>query len=502
MSITKKLLGHGAIYGVARVATMGAPYLLLPLFARYLGDTGLGKIELLGTASLFIATMLLQGQNAAWVRLRFEYPERAALAAFDATLTYYLLASNLVLVGLLTLAGPWLAPWITPGIDFFPLGFLAVLAAATTSFHTLVERKLQAERRPVAFAVFSLVKVCLSVGVVAAFVAGLERGVLGKFEADVLWGVALAITAFVVIRPGSPRRASGAILRSTLTYGLPLVPHALTHLAGGMFTRLLLNGMLGVGAVGVYSMGLRLAMVANVVATALNQAFGPLFILALKEAETAAPEQAHRIRADLGRSSLVSIVLVSSAALTISAWGRELIAVIATPKFEESWRVLAIINASSIAYAVYLPFSQSVMQSHRGTRVLPFATLASVVTVVLATLLLVPPFGIVGAAWATLAGAVVLAAMGYWLGQHQVRIPLQRGRWWAVLVTAIVALASLAAVDASELPGVERLAIKTVLLGGAVGILVAAGGGLRVVRRFLKSKPKRSVKPAAFVDGE
>ena len=252
------------------------------------------------------------------MRLRFDHTEREELQSFDATLTYYLVASNTVAVVLLTILGPWLAPWITPGISFFPLGMLAVLFAATTAFHTLGERKLQAEQRPIAYGGFALVRVGLSIGVVVTFIVGLDRGVLGKLEADVIWGAALAVVAFLVIRPVSPRRFSTSILRSSLSYGLPLVPHALAALTGGMIARLLLNGMVGVAAVGVYSMGFRLAWAANVIATALNQAYAPIYVLALKEAEVAEPAQAHRIRADLGRTSLVAVVLVASAALGIA----------------------------------------------------------------------------------------------------------------------------------------------------------------------------------------
>lgn len=491
MGVTGKLVKHGAIYVVARVATMGAPYVLLPLFAHRLGREGLGTIELLATASTFLSAILLQGLGGAWVRLRFDYTAREELAAFDATLTYYLLLSNTLALALLALIGPWLAPWLTPGIPFFPLGMMTVLFSATTAFHTLGERKLQAEQRPLAYAVFSLLRVCLSVGLVVAFIVGLDRGVQGKLEADIVWGAALALAAIVMIRPGSPRKVAPEILRSSLVYGLPLVPHTLSALIGGMTSRLLLNGMVGVAAVGVYSMGFRLAWAANVIATALNQAYSPLYVLALKDAEKADADRARQIHADLGRTSLVSVVLVSCAALAITAWGRELIAVIATPEFEESWKVLALINASSIAYAFYLPFSQSVLQTHEGTRVLPIATVSSGVTSVVATLVLVPPFGIVGAAVAALAGSVVLALAAYWFGQHRVRLPLERGRWWTVLVTAIGALATFAALDATPMAWLPRFALKTGVLVAAVALLLAAAGGLAMVKRFTARRPPR-----------
>ena len=86
------------------------------------------------------------------------------------------------------------------------------------------------------------------------------------------------------------------------------MPHTLAALSGGVVSRLLLNGMLGVAAVGVFSMGYRLATAGNVIATALNQAYQPIYIQAVNAAEAEQGEHGHELRAGLARSALVSVV--------------------------------------------------------------------------------------------------------------------------------------------------------------------------------------------------
>jgi O-antigen/teichoic acid export membrane protein len=485
---TDKLVRHGSIYVVARVATLGAPYLLLSLFAKLLGDAGLGTIELLASAALFLTQLLQQGLPAAWLRLWFDQKSEPERQSFEATLTWYLLGSSLVATLLLALGGPALSAWLLPGIPFYPLGMLAVVAAAASNFALLCERKLQTEQRAVAFAVFALVRVAVSLGAVALLVLGLGRGVTGKLEADALGGVLLALLALAVIRPASPLKVNGQLLRTSLSYGLPLVLHALAALGGGLVSRLLLNGMLGVAAVGVFSLGSRLAMAGNVIATSLNQAYAPHYVQTLNDANQQEGERALELRRGLAQSALLSVVLVAGASLGLSAYGRELIRLLATAEFDASWRVLTVLNAASVAYACYLPFSQALLHSHAGTRLLPWLTLASALTQVAATLVLVPALGFVGAAWAQLAASALLAASTCIVGQKLVALPLDRRRWVLVLAVTASALLALAMVDARTDTLLLRLALKTALLLAALGTLLTCAGGLDKVRRLLRKR--------------
>jgi len=482
-----KIVRHGSIYAVARVVTLGAPFLLLPVYAKLLGDEGLGTVELLASVAAFLTPIMLQGLNGSWARLRFDYEAEPERVVFESTITWYLLASGVAAVLLLGLIGPWLARWAMPGIPFYPLGMLTVVAAAGGLFSTLCERKLQTEERPFGFAVFTVVRACLTLGMIGLFVIGLRRGVLGKVEAEALACTLLAVVAWIVIRPGSPRKISGSVLRRSLQYGLPLIPHSLAALSGGLVARLLLNGMLGVDAVGVFSMAFRLSTGANVIATSLNQAYAPLYVQTVKAAEREQGARGHELRDGLARSALVSVVLVSCAALGVTAFGREIIAVIATPEFDQSWRVLAIVNGASVAYAFYLPFSQAILQDMVGRRYLPLLTISAAAANIAATILLVPSFGIVGAAWALLVGNGLLAVATFVVGQRQVSLPLDRKRWSLVLVVVALTLAALASVDALSTPGVlTRLLPKAVLLALALGVLLTLAGGLRRVRHLLK----------------
>jgi hypothetical protein len=98
-------------------------------------------------------------------------------------------------------------------------------------------------------------------------------------------------------------------------------------MSNDVIDRLLLNAMLGLSAVGVYSMGYRLAAMGQVVAVSLNQAYGPVFIRTLTDADasrragdTATADAALR---RIGRLGLLTVAGVSCVVLAITAVARE-----------------------------------------------------------------------------------------------------------------------------------------------------------------------------------
>ena len=102
----------------------------------------------------FCSAVLLQGLGGAWVRLRFDHTEREELQSFDATLTYYLVASNTVTVVLLAVLGRGLHHRSRRGISFFPLDSMSsrFCSPPPAAFHTLGKQRAAAEQRaPIAY---------------------------------------------------------------------------------------------------------------------------------------------------------------------------------------------------------------------------------------------------------------------------------------------------------------------------------------------------------------
>jgi O-antigen/teichoic acid export membrane protein len=481
-STATRLFGHGGVYTLSRLLNQAVGIPVLAINARLLGVDGFGIISLMSTVGGFLGVLMVQGLQASWFRLRFDESDPAGIRSLETTIVWYLTASGVAVVALLTLLGEPIARRVTPGVEFMPLGLLTAVAAFANVYPSLFERKLQVEERSVAFGVFNLARTLVTAGLVVFFVAALRRGARGAIEATALGAVLAGIAALILIRPGWLREVSRPRLARSLSYGLPLVPHSLAGMTNDVIDRVLINRMLGLSATGIYSMGYRLAAMGQVVATSLNQAFGPIFIRALNGADKARAAGDDAAAADamrqVGRLGLMTVACVACVVLALTAVAREVLMVLATPAFADSWQVVAVVGAGVVAWACYFPWSQSIFYNPARVRWMVVVTGAAALVNIGANLILIPKWGIMGAASATLASDVVLALMAYAFARKSAPVPYQRARWLSALVCVAAGLAGLWWLDATVDGLLPRLALK-VAWAAAAALLTLRAANVR-----------------------
>lgn len=493
---SQKLLLHGAVYTASRVLNQGAAFLLLPLYAHLLGSFGVGVIEVMSVARAFLGILLCQGLDTAWFRLRFQLDGDDERRAFESTVFWYLLASCTAGVLALWAFGDRLGPVLTPGVPFVPLGVLSAVTAVGLIFTSLVERNLQAEQRPFAFAVFGLVRTLVTTAAVVVFVAALRRGADGKIEAEALAAILAALFSVYMLRPALVW--SRARLREALAYGLPLVPHNLAWFANNLLDRFLLNGLLGLQAVGVYSMGYRLASIGMMVGMAVNQAFAPVFIEGVKSLERAEAARdsatAEAVRKRVASMGFLTVIVACILAQSVTAAGREVLLVATTREFSNSWRVLAPVGGGVVAWGWYATLAQSIAYRPDTVRRLPIITIAAAGANAVANLVLIPRFGIDGAAWATLLSNTLMAVLTVVLGTRILPLPYDFRRWIAVSAWTAASLGVLWGLDASLDDVLVRAAVKTAWLAFAVAVtLFLSGTRVRTLLDLWKRRSRQAM---------
>jgi len=102
--------------------------------------------------------------------------------------------------------------------------------------------------------------------------------------------------------------------------------------------------------------------------------------------------------------------------------------------------VIPVVACAYLFHGVFLLTSVGIGVSKRA-RYYPMITAVVAVVNVAANFLLIPRFGMMGAAWATLASYAVMAAMGAVISQRLFPIPFERGRMGAFAAGAAVVFA-------------------------------------------------------------
>jgi O-antigen/teichoic acid export membrane protein len=130
-------------------------------------------------------------------------------------------------------------------------------------------------------------------------------------------------------------------------------------------------------------------------------------------------------------------VLVGSwAALTLGLLSPWLVRLLGPPDFYEGSRVVALLSFAAVAFGAYVVVVIAIGRARKmGPNVL--ITGAAAVLNVLLNILLIPPFGIVGAATATLSAYVTMFLLMTWNAQRVFPVPYQWRRLALAAGTAV-----------------------------------------------------------------
>ncbi len=191
-------------------------------------------------------------------------------------------------------------------------------------------------------------------------------------------------------------------------FGLPLVPTALFLWVTNFSDRLFLVHLADTTEVGLYSVGVRIASAMVLMLTAFRLAW-PAFAYSIDD-----DREARRTYAYVLTYVVLVTTWVATGLALLSPW---IVEWIAAPAFEESSRVVGPLAFAAVAFAGYIVVAIGVGRAKRTQFNWVVTGAAAAVNIGL-NLILIPPYGMMGAAIATIAAystmfagmAVVVAA--------------------------------------------------------------------------------------------
>ncbi len=436
----KRLAQQSAIYGLGGIVSRLLAVALLPLYTSYLGTAGFGKIETVVALTTVLVVVLRLGISSAFFRFYFDSNDEAQRRLVVRTSFWFTMAvatAGLV-VGCL-LADP-IAHLLRLGDDpwLVRAGFVGLWAQMNYEQLTSLFR---VEERPVAFVTASIANIFITVGTTVLLVVGLDKGATGAIVGNFLGTLVVYFVLLGYRRYQLGLEFDRGLLRAMNRFGLPLVPSALALWAINFVDRFFLAVFKGQSEVGVYSLAVRAASVIVFMMVAFRLAW-PAFAYSIEDETLAKRTYAFVLTYLLLVCCWVSLVLG-----LLSPWIVRLLAP-NQPSFYRASEAVGILAFAGTAYAGYTVLAIGIGRAKR-TQFNWIVTGAGALVNVVLNLLLIPPYGMMGAAVST-AAAYVAIFVGMTLNaQHVWPVPYQ---WRRVLTLSLVAVALLVlgkAVDAS-----------------------------------------------------
>jgi O-antigen/teichoic acid export membrane protein len=465
-----------AIYGVGDVAVSVVNFLLLSVYVKYLDPSDYGVLAQLGAVEVVAKIVFRCGLDGSFMRFYYDYPGERDRQRLASTIFFFLLALNSVLlvaaVAAAPAAGPWLFEWEGDDRGSRVLALQLVLANTfAIGFTFLPFHLLRMQKRAAEFSALTLARSVSTLLLRIALVVGFGYGVMGVVVAD------LAVTALVLavlsrwFAPLLRPLFSRAMLRESLAFGLPRLPHAFAQQVMAVGDRFILSWFrTPIADIGVYSMGATFALAQKLFLSAFEYAWAPFYYATAKEPD------GKRVFPVVATYAFAVLVVMTAGLSAIAGDLLPLMLHSEFPHYAAATSVIPGIAVGVLLQGVYLLTSIG-LNITKQTAYYPVSTAAAAAASIVLNLALIPRFGILGAAWANAAAYGVQAAVAYGFSQRFYPIEYEWARLFRVGAAALLGY-----LVARRLPAMAPLA--GVLARG--GMVVAVTGGVLWLTGFFE----------------
>ena len=426
----KVLLRHSAIYGVGSIIARVLGVLLLPLYTRYLSPSDYGLIETLVALAAVLTALVAQGMKSAFFRFLLRLGGAGAPASrLPRTAFWYVMAASTVV----SLAGIVLAPqisWLLFGThDHASLVIAAFIGFWAALNYEQMTSLFRVEQRSTAYVAATLCNVAITISATILLVVVFDKGPLGVLVGNFTGTLIVYAALLVYSRHALGLQFDRKLYRAMNRFGLPLVPSAVALWLTNFSDRFFLIKLSDAHEVGLYSIGVRIASAIVLLLTAFRMAW-PAFAYSIED-----DREAQRTYSFV----LTYVVYVCCwLALALGLLAPWIVRLITTEPFYPAQNVVAPLAFGVAAFGAYVVVQIGTGRA-RQTRSNWLVSGAAAVVNVSLNFALIPSYGRMGAAIATVVAYTLLFLGMAWRAQRVFPVPYQWRRV-ATLAAAAVGL--------------------------------------------------------------
>lgn len=496
-------LRDSVIYGFGNIAVKVVGLVLIPLYTdrKYFTVDDFGILGLLEITGLVLTAFLASALPQSLTRWYWdkEYADRQK-GLFFMTFATQVVVSVLFCLALIPLSEK-LSLIIFQKPDWSKVLTLVILASAIQSVNNIVNSLMRLQSRSVLYTITNLVKLAFVLLLTVYLIVVRKMGLEGIFLAQVIGNSAVVIFLSAYVARNSVVYFSRALFGEMNRYGFPLFLANIASVMLNVVDRYSLNSQDLLKSVALYTLALKITSVLKlVIVDSLKLAVGPLMFRKLGTPDA---------KRFYSKVLLYSSFVLMAGIIGISLFSYEVIKVMARSK--EFWGAVMVVPllAISVFFINMKDITIYGLHFEKKTRTIGSIVVASTVLAIILNLLLIPPFGITGAALATLLSQVFYWLACHYFAQRVYAVPYEMKKIAMILVAgSILAFSSLFLNGLSLFP---RLAVKAALLASYPFILYLAGfyeeAELTAIRGFFRkwsnlSALRQNIKSLKDLGGE
>lgn len=462
----------GAIYAIPTIVSRGLSVILIPLYTRVLSPADYGSFDLLSTfaalVNLTIALEVSQG-IARFYSTETDAERRVSYASSGFWFTVFCYAIFLLTTFVFSekLSGLIMG---RAGLETaFQIGVVYIFL---NGVFNLIQNQFRFELRSVHFATVSLIVTVMTavLAIVMTYIVtwglqGFLLGMVGGMLAGCLYGLWHLNHSFCF-------KFQWTRLKDMLIFSAPLVPSGIAVFAGLYVDRLMINHYLSLQDVGLFGMGFRVAGIVGLVVVGFQGALTPLIYAHYREAETPG---------HLARIFRLFIAMALLMFLVVSLFANEILTVLTVPAYYDAASIVVFLVPAILLSNMYIFAPGTAIE--KKTHLILWINVAGALLNVALNALLIPLFGISGAAVAKLVSYGIVFALYMWFSQQLYFVPHN----WKLLAKATF-LVALAAFWIPKIQAKFEIMLMLKITGVLVGATVVLVTGLIQISELQRAR--------------
>ena len=377
-------------------------------------------------------TPMRMGVTGAVTRFYYDYPEGPSLKDYVTTVAWFLLLCS-VTVGLIAFViGRRVLGYFIPELPFIPFAVLAIVSGLLYCNMELQDRLVQAREQSSYAARLNIGRASISI-VLALLLVVLHWGAAGVISAEVASYGVLTLVAAYYLRPELKGRFRWPMLRSSMAYGMAMLPGDFVGSVTPLVTRGILTVAKSVSATGALSFAGKFTQPLTILGTAFQTAFNPIYFSMRKESTAAGMQR-------LAVTARNVWALAVFGALGVALLGPSAIMLLPA-EYQVAAPLLPIVVLGFLGMVISSLFGPEIYYS-KQTWWVPIVVYSSAAVDIALSWLLVGRYGALGVAWGTAARLLLTSILFAIISLHLVRIPHQ---WFSLLRISLCGVAAASA---------------------------------------------------------
>lgn len=471
----RKIAKHSVVYGLGGVIGKAIGFIMIPVYTRYLTPADYGIYALLILTTQILTMFLTLGLSSATLRYYFEYDEEAIQKKVISTALIVSIAISFFGAGTANLFRSQLSMLCFDSPQYAQLFTYVLFAMAFEISMEVPLAFIRAKDLSHIFLIVETSRLAVALALNILFVVYYRMGLSGILISNLITSIVFGAGIIFFTFAKTTFAFSKKLFSQLLSYGWPLIFSGFGFFVIQSSDKFFLKHYSTFEQLGLFSLSERFVSIFPLLIIGpFWKMYGPYRFAIMNR------DDAKSVYAAVQKMMFAICAIVG---LTLAILSEDVIKIVATPAFYDAYKPIPFLVLANIGRLAYYLF-QTGIYLQKKTKIIPKMVWTIAVIDILANFILIPAFGIIGAAQARFGAFFSLAVLTYFISRkiYHIKYDHKANLIIVVISSAAWIISNLIAVD-----GVwSNIAIKSLLIFSAGLLLIKfiVGSPRQLLKKF------------------